>query len=95
MEELKLPVTPDYEFWLEDDEEEEETEALLALNAQEEVTLLDLLDNLLNKGVIVSGDLTLSIAGVDLLYVGLRLMVCTAEKAAAVGAVRIKNGRIV
>jgi hypothetical protein len=95
MEELSKPTAPAYEFWLTDEEESLDESPIDELNSQEEVTLLDLLDSLLTKGVIVSGDLTLSIAGVDLLYVGLRLMVCTAEKAAAVGAVRIKNGRIV
>jgi hypothetical protein len=65
------------------------------VDPKEEVTLLELLDKLLTKGVILSGDLTLSIAGVDLLYIGLRLMISTAEKAVSVGAVRMKNGRIV
>ena len=39
-----------------------------------EVTLLELVDRVLNKGVVLSGDITLSVAGVDLVYVGLRLL---------------------
>ena len=39
-----------------------------------EVTLLELVDRVLNKGVVVSGDITLSVADVDLVYVGLRVL---------------------
>ena len=41
---------------------------------QEQVTLLDLVDRVLNKGVVLSGDITLSVADVDLVYVGLRVL---------------------
>ena len=38
------------------------------------MTLLELVDRVLNKGVVLTGDITLSVAGVDLVYVGLRLL---------------------
>jgi hypothetical protein len=41
---------------------------------KQQVTLLDLVDRVLNKGVVVSGDITLSVANVDLVYVGLRVL---------------------
>ncbi|HYY34350.1 MAG TPA: gas vesicle protein [Gaiellaceae bacterium] len=41
---------------------------------QQQVTLLELVDRVLNKGVVLSGDITLSVAGVDLVYVGLRVL---------------------
>lgn len=44
----------------------------------EQVTLLDLVDRVLNKGVVVTGDITLSVADVDLVYVGLRLLLASA-----------------
>jgi len=44
----------------------------------EQVTLLDLVDRVLNKGVVVAGDITLSVANVDLVYVGLRLLLASA-----------------
>lgn len=44
-----------------------------------EVTLLELLDRLLNKGVVVSGDLVISVANVDLIYVGLRVLISSVE----------------
>jgi hypothetical protein len=39
-----------------------------------EVTLLELVDRVLNKGVVLSGDIMLSVADVDLVYVGLRVL---------------------
>ena len=39
-----------------------------------EVTLIELVDRVLNKGVTLTGDITLSVANVDLVYVGLRLL---------------------
>ena len=34
---------------------------------------------MLNKGVVLSGDITLSVAGVDLVYVGLRVLLASVE----------------
>lgn len=44
------------------------------LPAQHEVTLLELVDRVINKGVVLTGDITLSVANVDLVYVGLRVL---------------------
>ena len=49
----------------------------LAAASQHEVTLLELVDRVLNKGVVVSGDITLSVANVDLVYVGLRVLLAS------------------
>jgi hypothetical protein len=46
-------------------------------SAQQEVTLLELVDRVLNKGVVVTGDVTLSVADVDLVYVGLRVLLAS------------------
>jgi gas vesicle structural protein len=43
-------------------------------SSQQEVTLLELVDRVLNKGVVLTGDVTLSVADVDLVYVGLRVL---------------------
>lgn len=45
-----------------------------------EIALLELLDRVLDKGVVVAGDLTISVADIDLIYVGLRLLLCSVEK---------------
>lgn len=57
-----------------------------ALDLRERVTLVELVDRVLNSGVVLAGDLTLSVAGVDLVYVGLRVLlasVSTLEEARA------------
>jgi hypothetical protein len=43
----------------------------------EDITLLDLVDRVLNKGVVLTGDVTLSVADVDLVYVGLRVLLAS------------------
>jgi hypothetical protein len=45
--------------------------------AQQEVTLLELVDRVLNKGVVLRGDITLSVADVDLVYVGLNVLLAS------------------
>jgi gas vesicle structural protein len=45
--------------------------------AQHEVTLLELVDRVLNKGVVLRGDITLSVADVDLVYVGLNVLLAS------------------
>jgi len=45
--------------------------------AQQEVALVDLVDRLLGGGVVIAGDITLSVAGVDLVYVGLRVLLAS------------------
>ena len=44
---------------------------------REELTLVDLVDRVLASGVVLSGDITLSVAGVDLVYVGLRVLLAS------------------
>lgn len=45
----------------------------------EDVTLVELLDRLLGGGVVVSADVTLSVAGVDLIHVSLRALVSSVQ----------------
>lgn len=47
--------------------------------AARDVTLLDLLDRLLQGGVVVQGDITLAVADVDLVDVSLRLILAAVE----------------
>jgi len=44
-------------------------------------SVCDLLDRLLNTGVVVYGDITISVANVDLVYLDLRALICSAETA--------------
>ena len=47
------------------------------------VTLLEILDRVLDKGVVISGDLTISVADVDLIFLGLKVMLASVERAEA------------
>lgn len=50
----------------------------------EDTSLLELVDRLLNKGVVLAGQATISVAGIDLIYLGLNVVlgaVDTIEKA--------------
>ncbi|MBI5182931.1 MAG: gas vesicle protein [Nitrospinae bacterium] len=44
-----------------------------------DVTLLEVLDRVLNKGVVIVGDITISVADVDLIYLGLRVLLSSVE----------------
>jgi len=45
-----------------------------------DASLLDLIDHVLNKGVLLHGDVILGIADVDLVYVRLSLLLCAADR---------------
>lgn len=45
-----------------------------------ESSLLDVLDHLLNKGVMATGDVTLGVAGIDLIYLRLSTILCAADR---------------
>jgi hypothetical protein len=47
---------------------------------QDEATVLDVIDNLLNKGVLLNADLTLALADVDLVYIRLSALLCAADR---------------
>jgi gas vesicle structural protein len=51
------------------------------VSREKELTLLDLVDRILNKGVILWGDVTISVADVDLVYLGLKVLLTSIEKA--------------
>ena len=46
----------------------------------EDATVLDLIDNLLNQGVVLGADLVLGLADVDLIYVRLSALLCAADR---------------
>ena len=47
------------------------------------VSICEVLDRVLNKGVVVAGEITISLAGVDLVYLGLHLVLTSIETARA------------
>lgn len=57
----------------------------LALREAERVSLCEALDRVLNKGAVIAGELTISVADVDLIWLGLQLMVSSVETAHEAG----------
>ena len=50
------------------------------LVATADESLLDVIDNLLNRGVLLQGELVLGLADVDLVYARLSLLLCAADR---------------
>ena len=46
-----------------------------------EISVLEILDHVLNSGVVIHGSLVVSLAGVDLVYVGLNVILTSIETA--------------
>jgi hypothetical protein len=45
-----------------------------------DASLLDIVDNVLSKGVVLTGDVTIALAQVDLIYARLSLLLCAADR---------------
>ena len=58
----------------------------LAALPDEELSVLDLADRLLNRGVVITGEATISVAGVDLIYLGLNVILAATESIARLEA---------
>ncbi len=56
-------------------------ESVGVLGGEEEVSLLEILDHVLNSGVVIHGSLVISLAGVDLVYLGLNVVLTSVETA--------------
>lgn len=48
---------------------------------QERIALSEMLDRILNKGAVIVGEAKISVADVDLIYLGLRLLVSSVDTA--------------
>src|SRR5690349_24637749 len=47
--------------------------------------LVDILDRVLDKGLVIAGDIKINLANVELLTIQVRLLVCSIDKAEAIG----------
>jgi hypothetical protein len=63
------------------------------LASQREVALVDLVDRALNTGVVITGDVTISLADVDLVYLNLRLLLGSVPTIRGEGAEAIEPMR--
>ena len=48
-------------------------------NLLERITILEVLDHILDKGIVICGSLVISVANVDLIYLGLQLVLSSVE----------------
>jgi hypothetical protein len=53
----------------------------LLLDDAEHVSLCEALDRILNKGAVVAGEVTISVANIDLVYLGLQVILTSIETA--------------
>lgn len=60
--------------------------------APEEHTLVELINRVLDKGVVIVGDVTISVAGVDLVYLSLNALLTSVSTARRVVDARIGGG---
>jgi hypothetical protein len=63
------------------------TDRRAGLSLQREVSLVEILDRALGSGIVITGDLTISLADVDLVYLDLRLLV------GSVGTIQAQESR--
>jgi len=52
-----------------------------AADEREHCSLCEVLDRVLNKGAVIVGDVTISVANIDLVYLGLQVILCSVETA--------------
>jgi hypothetical protein len=52
----------------------------LELLERSDISLLDTVDNLLNKGLVLTGEVVIGLAGVDLIYLRLSVLLCAADR---------------
>jgi hypothetical protein len=57
----------------------------LPVGPQRATGLVDLLDRVLDKGLVIAGDVKVSLAEVELLTIRIRLIVCSIDKAEQIG----------
>jgi hypothetical protein len=57
----------------------------MAIESRQPQGLVDILDKILDKGLVVAGDIKVSLANVELLTIQIRLVVCSIDKAQSIG----------
>ena len=57
----------------------------LSSGSSHNASLVDILDRVLDKGLVVAGDIKVSLAEVELLTIRIRLMICSIDKAEEIG----------
>lgn len=61
------------------------------INKNDNVTLVDALDKVLEKGAVINGDLVIRVADVDLVFLGLRIILTSVSKAEEISGKSFSN----
>ena len=62
---------------------------IVSLSGDDQLSLLDVLDHVLNQGIVIRGSVVISLAGVDLVYLGVDAILTSVETALRhIGSVR-------
>ena len=59
-----------------------------------ELSLLETLDHVLNRGLVIAGEITISVADVDLIFLGLNVLLSSVETAREVMAKKDRPDRV-
>ena len=62
-----------------------DTQARPVIHSSNASSLVDVLERILDKGLVVAGDITLKIVDIELLTIQIRLLVCSVDKAREMG----------
>jgi hypothetical protein len=69
-------------------------DAELEIDEEEELSLLETLDHVLDRGLVISGEVTIAVADVDLIYLGLNLLLGSVESVNRVLETRARRGEL-
>jgi hypothetical protein len=67
----------------------------LELADDAQLSLLETLDHVLNRGLVIAGEITIAVADVDLVFIGLNVLVSSVETANEVVRERTRKDRAV
>jgi hypothetical protein len=62
---------------------------------ESDLSLLETLDHVLDRGLVIAGEITISVADIDLIFVGLNVLLSSVETAHEVLRERQKDGESV
>jgi gas vesicle structural protein len=69
-------------------------EQLDLLEEESDLSLLETLDHVLDRGLVIAGEITISVADIDLIFVGLNVLLSSVETAQEVLRDRQKTGQV-
>ncbi len=66
----------------------------LSMDEEEHLSLCEALDRVLNKGAVIAGEITISVANVDLIYLGLQVVLASVDTIHGTDRASFQSGQI-